>query len=234
MTHSNEPLFLHEQVLLLALKPEQGTIDHKAGSYLLGLGGAIFGDLVLTGRLKVSPGDKRLVSLANDTPLGHDVLDSCLAWVAGAKKPAAVQFWVSRFSRTKHLKNRVARALCEKRVLREEEGQVLLFFKRAVFPQVNPAPRFEILNKLRSTVFSENRDLEANLAMLTALARVTGILGMYFDRHDLKHRKERLERITRGEACAQAVTRAVHAATAASVAALSTAMTAATAPHGHR
>ena len=65
MSREGKTLFMHEQLLLLALRDETGTIESKARMYEYALGGAILADLVLRGRAVIDGGKKALVSLVD-------------------------------------------------------------------------------------------------------------------------------------------------------------------------
>ena len=46
---------LYEELMLLALRDEKGTLESKAGMYGYALGGAILSELLLSGRVTVDP-----------------------------------------------------------------------------------------------------------------------------------------------------------------------------------
>ena len=53
--------------------------------------------------------------------------------------------------------------------------------------------------------------------VLLSLARGTGLLGVVFDKRELKRREDRIDRVTRGEELGEAAHELVHAATVALV-----------------
>ena len=130
---TNEPLFLHEEIMLLALRDEEGTI--VSGTMCpYALGGAIVAELLLHERVGVAPTDKKKrVNVIDPTPIGEPLLDECLERLSSAKRRAGLQSWVSRFASLKNLKHRVAEQLCRLGVLRADEDKVLLLFTRKIY-----------------------------------------------------------------------------------------------------
>lgn len=109
---------LHEEVLLLAMRDEEGTI--AAGTmYQYAIAGAVLSELVLQGRVAVDDsGRKKLAKVIDPRPTGAPLLDECLDKIA-AGKPKPLDHWVGRFANIKNLKHRVAARLCGRVILRE-------------------------------------------------------------------------------------------------------------------
>ena len=126
MTRRDRKLCLYEEVMLLALRNDRGTI---AGGtmYAQAAGGAILADLLLRGRVTaVADGRSTYADVHDATPVGDPVLDECLVKMSGAKKRGKLQAWVQRFAGIRGLKHRVAVGLADKGILRTSEEQVLL------------------------------------------------------------------------------------------------------------
>ncbi len=214
MPHRERPLFLHEEMLLLALRDREGTV--AAGSmFSYAMGGGILAELLLTGRIEVEEGKKKLVNLLSDKSFGCDVLDESLDRIATAKRRASAQNWVSRFAHLKKLRNRVAMDLCDLRILREDEDRVLLIFKRNIYPEIDPRPERKLIERLRKAIFTTARDVEPRTVVLLSLADGADLLKIPFDRKELKARKKRIEKLTSGDLMGKATREAVQAAQAA-------------------
>ena len=220
-------LHLHEQLMLLALRDEKGTLESKASMYSYALGGAILAELSLRGRIRIAQGKKPLVDVADRPPLGEPVIDDCLRKVATAKRRARASTWVGRFAGTKQLRHRVAAGLCRRGVLRDSEDKVLLFFTRKLYPTIDPRPERQLVERLRSAVFRDSTSLDADTAIVVSLANATGLLAIHFDKRELKRRKGHLERITEGSVAGAAAQQAIRAAEQAVVAAVIAASSAA-------
>ena len=121
-------LFLHEEMLLLALRDEEGTTV-CGSNCLLAMGGGIAGELWLARRIGIEASRKKLVDLENPKVFGDEVLDEGVGRLVNAKRRASLQTWISRFSRLPRLKHRAAEGLCRRGVLREDVGKILLIFR---------------------------------------------------------------------------------------------------------
>ena len=82
MTHT-KPLFLYEEIMLLALDNEKGTV---ATSYLeYAVAGAVLAELLLDSRITVGATRKRLVDLHNTRPTGDPIIDECMEIMKAGK-----------------------------------------------------------------------------------------------------------------------------------------------------
>jgi len=208
-------LFLYEEILLLALRDEEGTIA-SGTMYQYAIGAALLAELLLSKRIEVEQSGKRkLVNLISQSPLGEPLIDQCLEKVGGAKRRAVLQTWVSRFAGVKNLKHRVAQQLCKRGILRADEDKVLLLFTRKIYPEVNPGPERELIRRLEHAIFTETRDIDPRTVVLLSLANSTGLLKVVFDKKKLKGRKARIEQIVNGEITGKAATEAIQAMQAA-------------------
>ena len=208
-------LFLHEEILLLALRDEEGTIA-SGTMYQYAIGAAVLAELLLSKRIEVEQsGRRKLVNLVSPSPLGEPLIDECLEKITRAKRRAVLQTWVSRFASMKNLKHRVARQLCRRGILRADEDKVLLIFTRKIYPEVNPVPEKELIERLRRAIFTDSRDIDPKTIVLVSLANSTGLLKVVFGKKELKGRKARIEKIVNGEIMGKAAKDAIAAVQAA-------------------
>jgi len=208
-------LFLHEEIMLLALRDEQGTIA-TGTMYQYAIGAAVLAELLLNKRIAVEQSRRRkLVNLVSSKPLGEPLIDQCLAKISNAKKRASLQTWVSRFAGVKNLKHRAARQLCRRGILRAAEDKVLLIFTRKIYPEVNPEPERKLIERLRQAIFTDSRDVDPRTVVLVSLANSTGLLKVVFDKKKLKGRKARIGEIINGEITGKAAKEAIEAMQAA-------------------
>ena len=214
MPRHESPLFLHEKIMLLALRDEKGTVE--CGSrYNFAMGGAILADLLLAERISIEKGKKKLVNLASRTPMGDSVIDECRKKISSAKRRANAQTWVQRFSSLKKLHHRVAQGLCKRGILRADEDKVLFFFSRQIYPELNPQPERKLIERLRKAIFEDSRNVDPRTVTLISLAKAADLLRIPFDKKDLKKRKKRIDQIVNGEMMGKAAREAVEAAQAA-------------------
>ena len=168
-------LFLHEEILLLALRDEEGTIA-SGTMYQYAIGAAMLAELLLNRRIAVDESSKRkLVDLVSSTPLGEPLVDECLEKISSAKRRTVLQTWVSRFAGVKSLKHRVAQELCRRGILRADEDKVLLIFTRKIYPEVNPEPERKLIERLRRAIFTDTAD--ANEILANDNMKIIGELG---------------------------------------------------------
>ena len=225
MSTDRSDLYLHEQVMLLALRDEKGTVESRAGWYSLALGGAILSELLLAGSVAVADDKKKLVDVLEKRRLGDPILDECLAKIVSAKRRRSATDWVRSFAAIKRLRHRVAEGLCRRRILKDSEDKVLLLFTRKIYPTLDPAPERRLREQLRRAIFGDSHAVNPKVTVLVALAHATGLLRVHFGARELKSRKSRLEQIARGDLAGGATKAAVQAAQAAAAMAAITAAT---------
>ena len=208
-------LFLHEEIMLLALRDEEGTIA-SGTMYQYAIGAAILAELLLNQRIALDETNKKkLVNLINSTSLGEPLIDQCLEKIGNAKRRASLQTWVTRFAGVKNLKHRVAQQLCDRGILRADEDKILLLFTRKIYPEINPEPERRLIERLRKAIFTDSRDIDARTVVLVSLAKGTGLLKVTFDKKELKGRKARIKEISNGEITGKAAKEAIEAMQAA-------------------
>jgi hypothetical protein len=208
-------LYLHEEILLLALRDREGTVA-SGTNYSYAIGGAVLAELLMRGRAVVDrEKKKKFLRLVNSTPFGDPVMDECLQKLVTAKKRAQLQTWVSRFAGVKRLKHRVAEQLCRRGILHADEDKVLLLFTRKVYPEINPEPEREVMERLREAIFTDTESIGPRTVVLLSLAKTADVLKVNFDKKKLKARKKRIERVANGEVTGEATKEAIEAMQAA-------------------
>jgi len=211
----DDALSLPEEILLLALHDENGTIGIES-YFSYAVGGAVLAELVMRERVRLEASrKKKFVTVANLAPTGRPFLDDCLARIGEDEKQRPAETWVSRFAETKELKHRLALQLCDRGILRADEDKVLLLFTRRIYPEVDSRPEHELIERLRRAIFSDAGSVDPRTAVLVALANHAGLLVNAFDKKALKVRKQRIEQIGNGEATSQATREAIEAMQAA-------------------
>jgi hypothetical protein len=215
MNKARDQLFLHEEILLLALKDRKGTTE-LGSTYEYAIAGAILAELLLNKRVELKPVKrKKLVNVTNAKPLGDPVIDECLDRVANAKRRADAQTWMSRFSSAKKLKQRIADRLCDRGVLRAEDAKVVWVFSRKVYPERDPAPERALIERMRQAIFTDTRAVDPRTIVLISLAKTADLLKVPFDKRQLEGRKDRIEQLVAGELIGSAAKEAAAAAEAA-------------------
>jgi Golgi phosphoprotein 3 len=208
-------LFLHEEIILLALRDEEGTIA-SGSMYQYAVSGAVLAELLLNKRIGVDESKrKKLVTLVDSTRIGEPILDECLGKINSAKRRASLQTWVSRFAGVKNLKHRLAEQLCKRGILQADEDKVLLIFTRKIYPEVNPEPEKRVIDRLREAIFTDTEGVDPRTAVLLSLAHNADLLKNAFDKKELKSRKARIKQVINGEMTGKAAKEAIKAMQAA-------------------
>lgn len=208
-------LHLHEEIILLALRDKEGTIDLGV-NYQYAIGGAILAELLMKGRISLEQvKKKKFVNVVSKESLYDPLIDECLGKIVHAKRRATLQTWVSRFAGLKKLKHRVAKQLCQRGILREDENKLMLIFKRKIYPELNPEPEKKLIEKLKNAIFTDTDLIDPETVVLISLAKSSDLLKIIFDKKELKKRKERIEKIINGEIVGEATKEAIQAMQAA-------------------
>ena len=208
-------LFLYEEIMLLALKDEEGTIA-SGTMYNYAVGGAIMAELLLSQSIAVDQSKRRkLVSVVSPQLLSDSLIDEWLMKMSSAKRRKTLQDWVSRIANTKDLKHRIALQLCQRGILKMDEKTILLLFTQRIYPEINAEPEREIINRLHSTIFTDTDDIDARTIVLLSLAKSANILPIIFGKKEIRQRKKRIEQIVNGDIAGKATKEAIEAMQAA-------------------
>ena len=203
-------MYLHEEVLLLALKDDSGKVDWKASFLEYIMAGALLAELLLEERIEVSSDSKKLVTLTNSSHHENTVIDEALDMIRKSRKDRGIQHWVTKLLSLKKLKEKTAKQLCRLGVLKEEESKILFIYTSKKYPELNPEPEQQLISRLREAITSEN-DVDIRTAALISLTYDTGILAIPFSKKELKASKKRLKDISSGEVIGEATEAAINA-----------------------
>jgi Golgi phosphoprotein 3 len=124
---------------------------------------------------------------------------------------------VTRLSTTPRF-HAAAQRLCDLGVLRMSTESVLLLFTRRVYPEIDPGPEGEIIDRLRGAIFTDG-PTDAQTAVLLSIASAAELLGYHFPKKDLRARKSRIKAVGSGEAVGEAVAGVIRGIRAALIAA---------------
>jgi hypothetical protein len=208
-------LHLHEEIMLLVLRDREGTVV-SGTMYSYAIGGAILAELLMEKRIDVEALKKKSYArVLSPAPIGDPLIDEGLAKLAGAKKRAQLQTWVAKFAQTKNLKHRVAEQLARRGTLRIDEDKVLGIFTRKIYPEVDPRPERELIERLRKAIFGDTGEVDPRTVVLLSLAKSADLLKLVFDKKQLKDRKARIEQVVNGEMTGKATQEAIQAMQAA-------------------
>jgi hypothetical protein len=218
-------LKLTEELLLLALRDKKGTLVSSASMALpFGLAGAVLMELTL--RQRVSIEDNKFV-IRDATPTGDDILDEALAKIQSSKKNRKPQYWVSKLSKIKKMKDRLLDRLVNEGILRREEHRILRVIPSKRYPTVYSGPEMKLRKQIRSVVLQGKKPDERTM-IITSLVQACNLVKEIFEKEERKEAKKRMKEISKGDAVAKAVTDTVAGVQAAVIAAISVSTIAAT------
>jgi hypothetical protein len=204
-------LHLHEEIMLLALRDREGTVFSGAMCGFA-IGGAVLAELLLEKRIDVETvKTRKYARLLNPTSVGDPLVDECLSRIAEAKRRSQLQNWVSKFAGTSHLKHRVAEQLARRGILRVDEDKVLGIFTRKIYPEVDPEPEREIVERLRKVIFGADQQIDPRTVILLSLAAAADLLKLVFDKKELRGQKARIQQVVDGEIIGKATREAIQA-----------------------
>jgi golgi phosphoprotein 3 len=214
-----ETLFLHEEILLLALRDKEGTFT-PGSWHAHALAGAVLAELLLAERIRLNPTGRRpRVEAAGSKPLEDHLLNEALERIRVARRPVSLASWVERFANWGDLPHRIAGGLCGRGILRADERKVLLLFRQRVYPEVEPEPERRLIGRLAGALSGSGADPGPRIRALLAIAHPTGLLRNAFERRFLKDQRGFLEMVLEGEPIGRAVRESIQAADTAAVAA---------------
>jgi len=221
-------LFFYEEIMLLALRDDDGRIENKASfSYKHLLAGALLADLLMHDRIKVESDKKLIVKVISATLTGNELLDVALAKITASKKPRGAAHWLSAFQRISNFQGKAAESLCKRGILAAEQGKVFLFFDKTYYPELNPKPEQDLIARLNKAIFGDDLEIDDRTLVLLALVRKSELLKIPFNAKLLKERRHRMKDICDGDLIGEAAHKAVQAAqTAVMMAAIMPAVTA--------
>ena len=204
--------------MLLALHNEKGTLASDYAAHAVA--GAALAELLLDRRISLDGTRKQLVDVQNAQFTGDPIIYECVQTIKTARKRAPLRTWVSRLAGIKDLRHKVARQLCHRGILQADEDKVLLIFTRKIYPELNPGPEREIVERLRAAIFADKDQLDPRTVILISLANCAGLLSATFGRKEVKARKKRIEQIVNGELIGKATKEVIDACQAAIIVAV--------------
>jgi uncharacterized membrane protein YgcG len=189
---------LPEELLLLALHDEKGSVIPAAASVLNGaLVGAVMMELGLQGRLRE---DVDGTLLADPTPTGDEILDEALQRISDADRPRMPSYWVGRLARRiPRLKDRLLEGLVARGVLERRERRILWVFPSRSFPLADAAAEQQARDRIRAVIL-EDRAPDARTAALIGLVRACNLVDEVFAPHERTRAYHRFEELTSEEA----------------------------------
>ena len=188
---------LHEQVLLLALDDERGTLPQPNAD--LAVAAAIVVELHEAERIALGRAD---VEVVDERPTGDIPLDAVLTAMTEGK-PASLTTWLQRLAEGADLRQATAERLVDAGILERRAGA---FFGLGPdrYPEAYGAAEDAVIARLTRAV-STDGEVDRPTRLLLSIADAAQLLPLVIDRKELKDYAERIEALTDGEAVGEAV-----------------------------
>lgn len=207
-------LRLHEEMLLLLLKDEEGTFH--PGWRNIAMGAALLSELLLSEHVRPETSNRgRDLVVADPWNVPVDpLLAECHGAIAESAKPRSASHWVGKFGNQRGLAQRIAEELAGRGILRIDRESILLIFKRAIYPEVDPGPEDALLRRMWEAITS-TKAVDPRTAVIVGLAHHTGLMPRLFGKAALRTYRECIESLANGDAAVAGAKEAVKAAQAA-------------------
>jgi hypothetical protein len=192
-------LTLYEELLLLAIHEENGTLIKTARLHLpYGLSGALLAELVLQGKLQINE-SHRLERIGSDIT-GDGILDRALAEVGASEKPRKIGYWIGAlYVRPKRLVKQIMRGLVEKGIVIEDERQLLWAIPNEAFSDQQASAKYSLKQRLRTLALADGDPNLHEIALLTLL-RASGLMDLVFIKDERKIAGRCIHELLVGEA----------------------------------
>jgi len=214
-------LRLSEELLLLALDDEKGTIVSKASMAIsYSLAGAVLLELVL--QQKVQLDGKHLV-LKDSRLTGDYIYDFVIKLLSSSEKLRTIEYWITKLGdKIKEIKEKLLERLTDKGILEKVEGKVLWIFSTQKYPTRYEKPEYVLRKRIHDIVIGGNEPDDQS-SMLLGLIQASDLVKEVFrNKEEYKAAKKRIKELVEGDVVNKAVNNAVQAIQAAITAALIT------------
>lgn len=200
MSHT---LFLHHEIVLLALNDRKGTFAQ--GMSLYSIAGGLLSELLLQDRIVAADDGKGDVTVPDHSETGDEILDEVLQLIQASDKPRNLSHWVSKAAQMKDLPHRVAGQLAEMGIVTADEKKVLWVFSRRIYPELDGTVEDEIRQRMAALMFRD-APADARTTVLVALARHAGLLKQNFAPAELDQHQDRILNLASGNILAEGAT----------------------------
>lgn len=202
-------LNLAEELLLLALNEEKGTILMAASTGLpYGLAGALIVELVEAGLLRIE--GTELIAAPRGSAR-DELLDEVLGSIRTSKRTRNLKHWVGKIGRSGgKIKEKLLNRLVEKGILKREEHRLLWVFPTRRYPETDPRPEYKIRERVRAGILGAVPP-ETRTAALISLVHACDLTGVLFEKGECREARKRAKEITKSQPIGNAVAHTVEA-----------------------
>ncbi len=205
-----QDLFLHHEILLLALHDAKGT--SLTGMHTYAMAGAMLSELLLYERIVANDDKKQIIAVVNEEPFGQPLLDEFLQMIIDSEKNLGARDWIFKAVKIKDFLDKAAGLLCTKGILKRDQRKLLFMFTQKTYPEVDGTFEDAIRQRMADVMFNEANAPDERTAVLIAIASHACLLAPNFAPMELKQHKQRIKELAQGEILAADATKAAIAA----------------------
>jgi len=185
-------LNLVDQLTLLALDDEKGSIVADTFSFGYGLAGAVILELSLHERIVIK---EKKIEVKSSATSGDILLDYFLDMIRNSKKKRTIQSWVEIMGgKADHIKDETVKKLIEDGILTKKEEKILWVFSNDKYPTQNAKPENELKKRLNDILLN-NREISSKEVMLYSLIDMCDLNREVFGKERAKEYKKKIKAI---------------------------------------
>lgn len=213
-------LRLAEELLLLGLNDEKGTVESSAVMSLdSGVTGALLLELAENGIIDIAGEHLRVI---NPRMTGDPVKDALLLLLLEEKKPKKLQDWIGQLiKKINPVKEMLLINLVHYGILEKVDGKILWVFKTEKYPAKYDQPEQLIRKRLYDIVLGGKEPDERSMMLLTLIDACGMIEELFREKKEKKAAEKRIKELVKSNRVGEAVSGTVEGLHAALTAALS-------------
>ena len=196
-----------EEIILLLLHDDDGRFARvPTWSVDYAIAGGVLMDLAMEDRIDT---DLENLILLDATPVGDNLLDPTLAYVAAGEKRDA-RYWVERTAeQADKIREEALSRLVAHGILERQDDRFLWVFRSRRYPTVEGTAEREVKLRIMGVLFSDEipdpRDV-----MIICLADACGIFEELLSRRELSQASARIEQVRKLDLIGQAMSQAIY------------------------
>lgn len=195
-----------DQLTLLALDDEKGTLVVDSTAFSYAIAGAVIMELAHEERIDLS-GEK--VMLKDKTKTGDKIIDIYFDFIIQSEKERKIKSWVERIgSKADKIKRDTIDKLIDKRILEKKENKILWIFSYNKYPTQNPKPENQLRSRLYDIIVNSHRP-ELKEIMLLNLIESCSLGREVFGKEQAKTFKKKIKTINEYDNLAGEVNKSV-------------------------
>ena len=176
-------LNLADELILLALDDEKGSLVVDSTYLSMALSGSILLELFLKKKIDI---DSKKVKVIDRSRSGDEMIDIYLELITESKKERSLRYWVENFSgKYSKIKRAILDKLIRKSILVEKESKILWIIPNNKYPAQNSRHENQLRKKLNTTLI-RNEATSTRDVMLLSLIDSSALTKEVFGKENLK------------------------------------------------